>query len=152
MTSTGFSLTEEMKRQAIGVESPPATTEVEKGAIERFAEAVEDPNPLYTDEAAARRSRYGGIIAMPTFFRSLRVERPELPFDVPFERVLDGGSEWEYFEPVRVGDRITGVARVMDVAERSGRLGPMLFTTVLLTYTNQLNQVVATQQSTLIRY
>ena len=126
--------------------------EVEKGAIARFAEAIEDSNPLWTDEVAARQSRYGGVIATPTFLRNLRTERPELPFEAQYQRVLDGGSEWEYFEPVRAGDRITAVNRVTDLSERSGRMGPMIFMTTVTTYTNQLDQVVATQKSTLIRY
>ena len=145
-------LTEEMRIKAIGLEGAPTVLEVEKGAIIRFAEAVEDPNPLWNDDAASRQSRYGGLIAPPTFLRSARVERPELPFDVPFNRLLDGGSEWEYFQPVRVGDRIATVARTEDVSERSGRLGPMIFIVTHITYTNQLGQVVATQRSTHIRY
>ena len=152
MTSQAPVITEEIRNHAIGTESPPVTLEVEKGAIARFSEAIEDPNPLYTDEVAARRSRYGGIIATPTFLRNLRTERLELPFEEEFQRVLDGGSEWEYFEPVRVGDRITAVNRVTDVSERAGRLGPMIFVSTVTTYTNQLDQVVATQKSTLIRY
>ena len=152
MTSQAPVITEEIRNQSIGTESPPVTLEVEKGAIARFSEAIEDPNPLYTDEVAARRSRYGGIIATPTFLRNLRTERLELPFEEEFQRVLDGGSEWEYFEPVRVGDRITAVNRVTDVSERAGRLGPMIFVSTVTTYTNQLDQVVATQKSTLIRY
>ena len=152
MTSQGPVITEEIRSQSIGTESSPVTLEVEKGAIARFSEAIEDPNPLYTDEVAARRSRYGGIIATPTFLRNLRTERLELPFEEEFQRVLDGGSEWEYFESVRVGDRITAVNRVTDVSERAGRLGPMIFVSTVTTYTNQLDQVVATQKSTLIRY
>ena len=127
--------------------------DVEKGAIAKFAEAVEDANPLWTDEVAARRSRYGGIIAMPTFLRNIRTEEPPLPFDMSrFQRLLDGGSEWEYFEPVRAGDRITAVTQLTDISERSGRLGAMIFMIRLTTYTNQLEQVVATQESTHIRY
>ncbi len=145
-------LTEEMRQRAIGIESKPAVVEVEKGAIKRFAEAVGDPNPLWNDEAAARKSRYGGPIAPPTFLRSIRLERPELPFDVPFTRLLDGGSEWEYFEPLRAGDRITAVAQIADVSERAGRLGPMLFIVIEMAYTNQLGELVATQRSTSIRY
>ena len=152
MTSQAPVITEEIRQQSIGTESPPVTLEVEKGAIARFSEAIEDPNPLYIDEVAARRSRYGGIIATPTFLRNLRTERLELPFEEKFQRVLDGGSEWEYFEPVRVGDRITAVNRVTDVSERTGRLGPMIFVSTVTTYTNHLDQVVATQKSTLIRY
>jgi acyl dehydratase len=150
-TPTSF-LTPEMQQQAIGVESPPVTLEVEKGAILSFAEAIGDDSPLYTDEAQARRTHYGGLIAPPTFLRCMRAVRPQLPFPVPFDRVLDGGSDWEYFEPVRPGDRITAVGRVTDIRERPGRLGLMIFITTVITYTNQFGQVVATQTNTTIRY
>ena len=141
-----------MRQQAIGRESEPRTMEVEKGAIIKFAEAIGDDNPLYNDEVAARRSRYGGLVAPPTFLRSALSARPELPFDVPFERVLDGGSDWEYFVPVRPGDRITAVSRIEDINERNGRIGLMLIQTIVITYTNQFDQVVATQTNTSIRY
>ena len=151
MSSENTFLTEEVRQRALGMQSGPATLEVEKGAIARFAEAVGDPSPLYNDEAAARKTRLGGLVAPPTFLRSLRLDRPTLP-DAPFDRLLDGGSDWEYFEPVRPGDRVTGVARIADLWERSGRLGPMLFTILEFTYTNQLGELVATQRNTLIYY
>jgi hydroxyacyl-ACP dehydratase HTD2-like protein with hotdog domain len=71
---------------------------------------------------------------------------------LPFNRVLDGGSEWEYFQPVRTGDRITAVGRISDIRERAGRLGLMILVTTVLTYRNQFDEVVATQTNTLIRY
>ena len=147
----GF-LTEEMRQQAIGQESAPQTMEVEKGAIIKFAQAIGDDNPLYNDEVAARESRFGGLIAPPTFLRSAVSARPGLPFEVPFERVLDGGSDWEYFLPVRPGDQITSVSRIEDMNERNGSIGLMLIYTIVVTYTNQFGQVVATQTSTSIRY
>lgn len=152
MSTAPSFLTEEMRQQAIGSESQPRTLEVEKGAIIKFAEAIGDDNPLYVDEVAARASRFGGLIAPPTFLRSALSARPELPFDVPFERLLDGGSDWEYFVPVRPGDRITAVSRIEDINERTGSIGLMLIQTIVVTYTNQFGQVVATQTSTSIRY
>ena len=152
MSTAPSFLTEEMRRAAIGLESEPKTMDVEKGAIIKFAEAIGDGNPVYNDEEAARASRYGGLIAPPTFLRSAVSARPELPFDVPFERVLDGGSDWEYFEPVRPGDRITAVSRIEDINERNGRIGLMLISTIIITYTNQFGQAVATQTNTSIRY
>ena len=145
-------VTEEQRLQAIGREGPPMTMEVERGAIIKFAEAIGDDNPLWNDEAVARQSRYGGLIAPPTFLRSLRVGLPELPFEIPFDRRLDGGSDWEYFQPVRPGDRIQAVARVTDLRERSGRMGLMIFMTSEITYGNQFDEVVATQTSTSILY
>jgi hypothetical protein len=44
------------------------------------------------------------------------------------------------------------VAKIEDINERSGRLGTMIITTTVTTYTNQLDQVVATQASNGIRY
>ncbi len=152
MSTDSSFLTEEMRQQAIGLESEPRTMEVERGAIIKFAEAIGDDNPLYNDEVAARESRFGGLIAPPTFLRSALSARPDLPFHVPFDRVLDGGSDWEYFVPVRPGDRITAVSRIDDINERNGRIGLMLIQTIVITYTNQFDQVVATQTNTSIRY
>lgn len=130
----------------------PVVVEVEKGAIKRFAEAIGDPNPMWNDETGATVGPYRGIVAPPTFLRSINLARPVFPFDVPFDRILDGGSEWEYFEPVRPGDRITAVAEIGDMSEKMGRLGTMLLTVIVTTYTNQFEVVVATQRSTMIRY
>ncbi len=145
-------LTDELRTSAIGIKGEPLSMDVEKGHVRRFAEAIGDDNPLFTDEKEARKSRYGGLTAPPTFLRTLRVERPALPFPIPYVRSLDGGSEWEFFEPVRVGDFITGQIEIEDIFERPGRLGTMLFTIYLTTYKNQLDEVVATQRGTSIRY
>ena len=145
-------LTEEMRRQTIGLEGAPTFTEVEKGAIIKFAEAIGDDNPVFNDEAAARESQYGGLVAPPTFLRSMQSSRPDLPFDLPFDRRLDGGSEWEYFHPIRPGDIIKSVARIEDISERPGRLGLMIIMTTVVTYTNQFGQVAATQTGTGIAY
>ena len=67
-------------------------------------------------------------------------------------RGLDGGSDWEYFVPIRPGDRITVQTKIADLRESAGRLGPMVFITTETTYTNQFGQVCAIQRSTAIRY
>ena len=152
MTTPASFLTEEMIQKAIGQKSAPRSIDVEKGAIIKFAQAIEDDNPVYNDEQAARESRYGGLIAPPTFLRSVGVDRPEYPFDMPFTRLLDGGSDWEYFYTIRTGDRITAVAEIADINERTGRMGLMVITSIVVTYRNQFDQVAATQTSTSILY
>ena len=141
-----------MRKQAIGSKSDPVTIEVEKGAILQFAQAISDDNPIYTDEAAARKTSYGTLIAPPTFLRSMRAVRPIIPFDLPFDRLLDAGSDWEYFQPVRAGDRITANAQITDISERTGRLGLMILVTTLITYQNQFDEITVTQTNTSIRY
>ena len=142
----------ESLRNAIGVESDPITYEIEKGHIARFAEAIGDENPLYSDEIKARNSKYGGIIAPPTFYRALRPGALPETAESPFTRNLDAGSDWEYFEPIRPGDRITVTIKLADVVEREGRLGKMIIITRETRYENQLGQIVATQKTNGISY
>ena len=142
----------ESLRNAIGVESDPITYEIEKGHIARFAEAIGDENPLYSDEIKARNSKYGGIIAPPTFYRALRPGSLPETAESPFTRNLDAGSDWEYFEPIRPGDRITVTIKLADVVEREGRLGKMIIITRETRYENQLGQIVATQKTNGIIY
>jgi len=144
-------VTDEVRKQ-IGLQSEAHVVEVERGAIRRFAEAIGDPNPLFHDEAAARKTRFGGTIAPPTFCRSLGAAIPEIKINMPQFRGLDGGSEWEYFEPIRPGDRIRVVTKIADIRESAGRLGPMVFITVETSYTNHHDQLCAVQRSTVIRY
>lgn len=144
-------ITDEL-RNAVGVESDPVVYQVEKGHVARFAEAIEDPNPVYSEEVEARRSRYGGIIAPPTFFRAFRPGPPKVPIESPFKRNLDGGSDWEYHEPIRPGDTITVTQKLANVTQRQSRLGPMIIMTRETTYVNQFGQLVAVQRSTGLSY
>jgi acyl dehydratase len=144
-------VTEEVKK-LIGSETEPHVVEVERGAIRRFAEAIGDPNPIFNDEQQARKSRYGTMIAPPTFGRSLGGGFFNIRLNLQSFRGLDGGSEWEYFEPIRPGDRITVVSRLADIREASGRLGAMVFIITETRYTNQFDQLCVIQRSTAIRY
>ena len=144
-------VTDEVRKQ-IGMQSEARLVEVERGAIRRFAEAIGDPNPLFNDEASVRKTRFGGMVAPPTFCRSLGAAIPEIKINMAEFRGLDGGSEWEYLEPIRPGDRISVVSKIADIRESEGRLGPMVFITVETSYTNQFNQLCALQRSTVIRY
>ena len=57
--------------------------------------------------------------------------------EMPFSRGLDGGSEWEYFLPVRPGDTITVTQAIIDFTEKHGRLGTMLIETRQNSFVNQ---------------
>ena len=139
-------------REFIGLDSAPVTYDVERHAVERFACAIGDDDPVYSDEAFARSTEYGGLIAPPTFLRSLLPGKYPKPFPEPFAHILDGGSDYSFFGPLRVGDRITVTRSIRQLFEKSGRLGPMLFKVSEIRYVNQLGELVATQQTTTITY
>ncbi len=64
---------------------------------------------------------------------------------------LNGGNRFEYFAPVRAGDRITATGRVADVYEKEGSSGNLLFIVFETDYVNQDDQLVARVRSTAIR-
>ena len=121
----------------------PMVFEVEKGAIRRYAEVLGDANPLWTDEAAARKSRYGGLVAMPIFLAYMNPFHWGLakPFQGLAVRV-SAGDAFEFYLPLRPGDRITVTDRFVDVYEKQGSKGPMTFTIDERTYTNQRGELV----------
>ena len=123
----------------VGVRGEPRSVPIERGAIERFARAIGDPNPAYPD------------VAPPTFLRSVGLAIPPLPDDEAVPRALDGGSEWTYAAPVRPGDIITCTTRLETLVERAGRMGSMLIATYLTEYANQHGAPAATQRNTVIR-
>ena len=151
MSNSKSVITQSM-RDAIGVESDPVINEIEKGAIVKFAQAIGDPNPIYNNEEIARNTKYGGLIAPPTFLRSMKVGAPKAEFKNPYTANVDGGSEWEYFEPIRPGDLISVTTYIADIHERNGRLGNMLITVRETKYTNQFDKIVALQRTTGIAY
>ena len=160
---TEGSVTLEELKQKIGTEARPVTFEIERGLITRFVQAVGDSNPLWQDEDYAGKTGYGGIIAPPWLLCALMTlsgpdSRPgSVPLPVPEvppprEHILDGGEEWEFLLPMRLGDTITSRSKLIDVFEREGRLGKMLFFLYQTSYTNQRGESVARCSSTLINY
>lgn len=148
-------LTDEQRERVLATEYEPATFEVEKSHITTFARAIGDDNPLWNDEAAARRSKYGGLIAPPTFtrmiFNALRPPGTE-QYPLPGSVQLDGGSQWRYFEPIRPGDRITQFRKTTDVYERRGSAGPLIFILGNFRFVNQFDQKAVELNTVTIRH
>jgi len=146
-------ITEEL-RNILGVEAEPEVFEVEKGHIRRLAEAVGDPNPLWQDEACARKSRYGGIIAPPMFLQDEGKNKFAdrlMEMIGPLYGFLNGGTEIEYYQPMTPGDTITTRAKLADFYEKQGKAGDLLFMVIEVTFTNQRGEPVAKSRNTFIR-
>ncbi len=128
-----------LDRSLIGAASEPESFEVEKGAIAKLAQAIGDRNPAYGEEGAAP----------PTFPTSFRMAVPGLA-EIDPARFLHAGQEYVYERPLRAGDRITCVARIADVYEKEGKLGPMTFVIAEIDGRDEDGAPVFTARSTLI--
>ena len=151
-------ITDEM-RAVIGQESEPQTVEVDRTAVRLFARAVGHTDPVYYDVEAARRKGYRDLPCPPAFLGT-PVFNPNQPprtayvsFKSPFKRILNGGTEVEYFdEDICAGDALTSTSKIADLSERQGSLGPMLIIRFETTYRSQQGKVVAILRGTGIQY
>ena len=143
---------EELKSK-VGVVWQSRVYEIEKGMLQRFAQAIEDPNPLWQDEEHARKTRYGGIIAPPTFLAMLGLEQiQQLLASAPNETSLHGSTELECYQPVRAGDVVTATTKIAGFRQRQGKMGTMTFVTFDITYENQRGELVGRCRQMVINY
>jgi len=120
----------------------PVTVSREK--IAKFCAAIGETNPLYTDEDAAKKGPFGGLVAPPSFATMFRNGRHFFENVPRFgKRGFDAGKDAEFLAPIRPGDAITLASAVKEIYEKTGGTGPMVFVVIRSTLKNQNGEVVA---------
>ncbi len=140
---------------------------VERGAIRRFTQAVIDADPVYWNDQEAAATRYGGVVAPPLFplhafrrrpgtpdpldrmstdpdfdgvTRDFGMGLPQLP--IPLKRLLNGGNQLEVYRLARVGDQIQGKSKYLDIYQKDGKSGTLVFILVEIMYRNQNKEML----------
>ncbi len=163
MTQQAPSVVTDEMRALIGKEGEPTILEVEKTGCRMFARAVGHTDLIFYDEDYAKSKGYRSIVAPPGFFgtpiyrpgggRGGDAEMGGRGFSVPYKRVLNGGTEYEYFDTVCAGDVLEARTKITGFQERVGSIGPMLITTRETTYTRRSDgKVVGKMYGTVIQY
>lgn len=145
---------------------------VEAGHIMMFARAVGDANRIYYDDAYARGTEVGSIIAPPTFVQSsaqfdpdyrLRPKIGEPWFGSGKEPTgvqqgsgggtgLHAEQHYEYHRHPRPGDILTATSRPGQTWERQGRRsGKLIFTETITEYRDQHGELVVTARGVGVR-
>src|SRR3974390_2696674 len=91
-------------------------------AIELYCRAVGETHPLYFDEAYARTTRYGGLIAPPSIHIMLMFACTPSDDWMRPPRTGNAGAPWGYKRPGRRGDVIRPEARALDKFIKRERL------------------------------
>ncbi len=134
--------------QLIGTSTGRSVITVERGHVARFADAVQDPSPVYRDPRAASAAGLPGIPAPPTYpfvmgnfgrYPELQVDDdpPGSPVTALLGSLLAGGGlilhgeqELTYRRPVLVGDVLVGEGRVADAYRKESGGHTMTFVVV----------------------
>jgi len=132
--------------------TPVTAWPVDPNDIRRWALAThwpEAPSPRFLNETVAAAGPWGGLVA-PRDFDPF-AWGPQRPWGGPWlrgmgsepgRRILNGGQRSVYFAPIRPGDVITGVCRLVDVVEKDMKLGPTAVFTTEQRWTNQRGELV----------
>ena len=133
--------------------------------FQRFAAAVNDLNPIYFDEEAAKAQGYKTTPA-PLLFLTQALQGvtrldelvkdgvpgggggTQVPLNV--HRKMAGGEEYDFIEPVYPGDTITAESKLASVEEKTGLSGAFVLVTRETTYTNQDGVIVARSRMSMI--
>jgi acyl dehydratase len=141
-------------RDLLGKEGEPEHFEVEKGHIKRFAHAIGDPNPLWTDMDYALKSSHHTIIAPPLFLIDSSINKLAdklMALKGPLDALINAGTEIDYYKAIEVGDTITTTAKLIDLKEKTGSNGKLLIMLTEMTYRNQKGELVRRCRNTFIR-
>ncbi len=152
-------------KSKVGLEFPTYTITVEKNKIAEFAMAValkqhkEEINPIYYDDAGAKKAGYHGITVPPTFMTSFAFWTgqglPEIvnALGINMNKLLHSEEEYEYLGNIYEGDTITRKMKVAEMFERGkrGKVGRFAEVTILETeVTNQRGELVAKVRTTIM--
>lgn len=111
--------------QNIGRKSEQREIVVEHGQLKLFAKAIQETNPIYFDQAAAKAAGHRDILAPPTFGNCLKLLAPsiDLSYDslgIDYKGLLHAEEKIEAFHPIYAGDQLSLVTEVVDMYEKKG--------------------------------
>ena len=127
----------------LGKKFGPDVYAIEKGMAARFIQATGDDSSRWTVETPPTFP-----IALPP--KTLLHELFNAP--IPLPRFLNGGNEYEYLKPIRVGDTITVTATLTGVEEKQGKDGPVIVMRTEQEYINQDGAMAVKGKHTYLRY
>jgi acyl dehydratase len=99
----------------------PWVSEVTRDAIRHYAHGIGDDNPLWCDEAYAGGTRWGTLLAPPSFlFAASRIVSGYVG-GLPGIHAMFAGADWTWEQPIRLGTRLATQAWLKDLIEHNTR-------------------------------
>jgi acyl dehydratase len=104
---------------------PTRPYEVGREKIREFADAINDPNPVYRDPAEAQQHGHPDVIAPPTFPIILTLQAghqviTDPDFGIDYSRVVHGEQRFVHHRPVHAGDVLQVIVTVDDIRTAAG--------------------------------
>ncbi len=99
----------------------PWCHEATRDNIRHYAHGIGDDNPLWCDPAYAAKTRFGALVALPSFlFATSRIVSGYVG-GLPGVHAMWAGADWTWHKPVLRNDEITTEAWLKDLIEHETR-------------------------------
>ncbi len=99
----------------------PWCYEATRDAIRHYAHGIGDDNPLWCDPDYAKGTRYGGIIAPPTFLFACNRIVSGYVGGLPGVHAMFAGVDFTWHQPIHRNDEIRSEARLKDLVPHETR-------------------------------
>ena len=142
--------------------------------IRHWVDALDDRNPVYLDEGAASKSRFGGLVAPPAMLQTWTMPRPRIegiaerggaPSESRSQSVVSAldaegyvgtlatNSELEFHRYLRPGDQLKTTSALESISKRKRTaLGMGYFVTWINTYISGDDEVVGRQMFRIFKF
>jgi len=175
MTSTNH-ITDDVKAMiGYATDWVEAYDSIDGSAIRRFYQAVMDDDPVYWQPERAAATKYGGLVAPPLFplhafrrppgttdplrrisedpdfdglTRDFGLGLPPPPISLP--RLMNAGNQVEVYRLARPGDRIRAKSKYVDIYQKEGKSGPLVFILVETVYRNNKDETLLRSLQTFV--
>lgn len=117
------------KRIGVKIENTvePWNHEASRDGIRHYAHGIGDDNPLWCDPEYAEKTKYGTIVALPSFLFSTSRIVSGYCGGLPGVHAMWAGANWNWEKPVLRNDEITTEAYLKDLVEHQTKFAGRAF-------------------------
>ena len=136
----------QLDKKVVGHEFKAFSATAEAGKVRLFCKAIGEEDPIYVDEAAAKKAGFAKIPVPPTFLQAITNDNPDKGgllqlLNVDIGLILHGEQHYDYYAPVFVGDRVTCQQKIVDIYDKKG--GALWFIVSETSMKNEAGKMVA---------
>jgi len=148
-----MSLISDAARAMIGASDPPIRVEVSRREIMKYAVATEQRQAKFLKgDEAPPMFLFGVLRSIPPIdaLGPDGIEAGSLVPDLPLKRVMAGGTKTRYFRTVKPGDTLIATRTLVDIYEKAGAQGPLIFLVYKLDVRTEAGEPVVEEVQTRI--
>ena len=121
ITESGLDELRERIGKKIGATAEPWCYEATRDNIRHYAHGIGDDNPLWCEPEYAAKTRYGGLVALPSFLFSTSRIVSGYVGGLPGVHAMWSGADWTWHKPVLRNDEISTEASLKDLISHETR-------------------------------